>query len=142
MKEWVANDVDDLDDIAKELLELIGSSRVLYFYGDLGAGKTTFIKRILKQLGLESDASSPSYSLVNVYALKNGSEVFHIDLYRLKESEEAIDIGIENYLYPDFLTLIEWPQIIEEFTPETAYTIQIKAQLDGSRSIKLDTFYE
>ena len=142
MKKWVVSSLDELEEVARSIIESIDRGSIIYLYGDLGAGKTTLSKMIVKTLGFKGEASSPSYSLVNNYPLKDGTTVYHLDLYRLKDLQEAEDIGIDQYLYPQAYTFIEWPQIIEDITPEHTYTLQIKVDENGDRILHLDTFYE
>lgn len=112
-KQWDATDLKDLDGIAKELLEFIGDRRVLCFYGDLGAGKTTFIKAICRQLGVKDEVQSPTFSIVNEYETSEREPVYHFDFYRLKTEEEAYDLGYEQYLYSNYFCFIEWPEKVE-----------------------------
>lgn len=141
MKKWVLSSLEDVPQVAQAILTNIDRGSILFLYGDLGAGKTTLTKAFLEVLGFEGEASSPSYSLVNNYPLKDGSTVYHLDLYRLKDLEEAEEIGIDQYLYPEVYTFIEWPQIIEDIAPEHTYTLQIKVDENGQRVVYLDTFY-
>ncbi len=113
-KEWDATELKDLDGIAKELLEFIGDHRVLCFYGDLGAGKTTFIKAICRQLGVADEVQSPTFSIVNEYKASGGEPVYHFDFYRLKTEEEAYDLGYEQYLFSNYFCFIEWPEKVED----------------------------
>jgi tRNA threonylcarbamoyladenosine biosynthesis protein TsaE len=112
-KQWDATELKDLDGIAKELLEFIGDHRVLCFYGDLGAGKTTFIKAICRQLGVADEVQSPTFSIVNEYKASGGEPLYHFDFYRLKTEEEAYDLGYEQYLYSNYFCFIEWPEKVE-----------------------------
>ena len=113
-KEWDATELKDLDGIAKDLLEFIGDHRVLCFYGDLGAGKTTFIKAICRQLGVADEVQSPTFSIVNEYKASGGEPVYHFDFYRLKTEEEAYDLGYEQYLFSNYFCFIEWPEKVED----------------------------
>jgi len=110
--------------------------RLVLFIGDLGAGKTTSIKHILKQLNCEDSGSSPSYSLINEY--KAGDEkIYHIDLYRLEDTQEAFNLGIEDYLYSGHYCFVEWPQIIFEYLEEPYHIFKIEIQEDNSRLVTL-----
>ncbi|MDO7171395.1 tRNA (adenosine(37)-N6)-threonylcarbamoyltransferase complex ATPase subunit type 1 TsaE [Mariniflexile sp. AS56] len=100
----------DVDAVVKELLKHLKSKTIL-FYGDMGVGKTTFIKGLVKELGSTDEVSSPTFSIVNEYELKN-DKIFHFDLYRIKSLEEAYNFGIEDYLDSDHWVLIEWPEHI------------------------------
>ncbi|MFN0188378.1 MAG: tRNA (adenosine(37)-N6)-threonylcarbamoyltransferase complex ATPase subunit type 1 TsaE [Bacteroidia bacterium] len=113
-KEWDATELKDLDSIAKELLEFIGDHRVLCFYGELGAGKTTFIKAICRQLGVNDAVQSPTFSIVNEYKASGGEPIYHFDFYRLKTEEEAYDLGYEQYLFSNYFCFIEWPEKVED----------------------------
>jgi tRNA threonylcarbamoyladenosine biosynthesis protein TsaE len=112
-KKWLAADLKDLDAIAKELLEFVGDHRVLCFYGDLGAGKTTFIQSLCRQLGVQDTVQSPTFSIVNEYETSGGEPVYHFDFYRLKSEEEAFDLGYEHYLYSNYFCFIEWPEKVK-----------------------------
>lgn len=116
---------DQLPEVARKLIELIGDSKVFLFYGDMGAGKTTFIKSICAALGVEDTVSSPTFSIVNEYQSASGS-VYHFDFYRLKNEQEAFDMGYEEYLYSGHYCLIEWPERIPNLLPEDARKIDIK----------------
>ncbi len=113
-KHWDATDLKDLDGIAKELLEFIGDHRVLCFYGDLGAGKTTFIKSLCRQLGVADAVQSPTFFFVNEYETSSGEPIYHFDFYRLKTEEEAYDLGYEQYLFSGYFCFIEWPEKVKD----------------------------
>jgi tRNA threonylcarbamoyladenosine biosynthesis protein TsaE len=121
---------EDLPGIAKKLLEMAGESRVFFFYGEVGAGKTTLIQELCRQLGVAQQVQSPTFALVNVYErMETGEEVNHLDLYRLKSAQEALDIDIEGYLYSGDFCFVEWPELIENWAPED--TIRIKLSIAG-----------
>ena len=138
MKKIEVAHIDDLQQAAKDLLEIAGGEKVFVFYGEMGAGKTTFIQHICKELKSEDAVSSPTYALVNEYTLPSGDSLFHLDLYRLKNLEEAYDIGIEEYLYGGDYCLIEWPQIIEPLLEE-CLKVNIDLQADKSRLITIQS---
>ena len=136
MKQIEVAHTDDLPKAASDLLAFAEEEKVFVFYGEMGAGKTTFIQQICRQLQATSEASSPTYALVNEYSLPDGSLVFHLDLYRLNDLNEAYDIGIEDYLYSGHYCLIEWPQLIEPLL-ETYIKININLESNQSRSINM-----
>ena len=136
-KEWDATELNDLDAIAKELLEFIGDHRVLCFYGDLGAGKTTFIKAICRQLGVTDEVQSPTFSIVNEYETKDGEPIYHFDFYRLKTEEEAYDLGYEQYLYSNYFCFIEWPEKVEDLLNLKKVDLYINFT-DSKRQIKCE----
>lgn len=127
--------LEDLEDISNKIIEN-SKSKILCFYGDMGVGKTTLIKEIVKQLGSKDRVSSPTFALVNEYDA-NGAVVYHFDFYRIEHSDEAYQIGLENYLYSGAWCLIEWPDKIAELLPENVTIIDIKEQLSGKRTLVL-----
>jgi tRNA threonylcarbamoyladenosine biosynthesis protein TsaE len=127
MKKYNLRSLADLDATAKEFLIDFSSSRIFAFHGELGAGKTTFIKALCAELGVKDAMSSPSFSLVNEYHDANGNPIYHFDLYRLKSPEEAFDIGMEEYLYSGNYCFVEWPERAEELLPEETVHVTIKS---------------
>ena len=109
---------EQLSEVASQLLAHFGESKIFTFTGNLGAGKTTFITALCHQLGSKDDISSPTFSIVNEYHGDKG-KIYHFDLYRLKNIEEAIDIGFEEYIYSNNYCFIEWPEKVTEILPNT-----------------------
>jgi tRNA threonylcarbamoyladenosine biosynthesis protein TsaE len=126
--------LEDLPEIASQLV-LSASSKTILFYGEMGVGKTTLIKEVAKHLGVDDMISSPTYAIVNEYELEN-DKLFHFDCYRLESEEEALDIGIEDYLFSEHWNLIEWPEKIENLLPEKKTTIELWQNNNGSRTLK------
>jgi len=123
--------VDELPNVARSILKFAEDKKVFALYGDMGAGKTTLIKEICKQLGSADSFSSPSYSIVNEYLMnedesKIRDKIYHIDLYRLKKIEEAIEVGIEDYLTGESYCFIEWPELVERLLPDDIVKIEMK----------------
>ena len=116
---------NELEKAAKTLLEFAGSTRIIAFYGAMGAGKTTFIKIICKMLGVQNGMSSPTFSIVNEYHSDKSGKVYHFDFYRLKAESEALDIGIEEYFYSGSYCMIEWPEKILNLLPEPRIKVEI-----------------
>lgn len=108
--------VDGLKDAAKQLIAFGGIEKIFLFYGDMGAGKTTFIKSLCEYLGTQEIITSPTFSIVNEYEGK-GTRIFHFDFYRLKNQNEALDLGYEEYFYSGNYCFIEWPEKIADFLP-------------------------
>lgn len=129
--------IDDLDAVAKSLLAKV-TSKTLLFYGDMGMGKTTLIKAIAKCLGSEQSGHSPTFSIVNDYELNNDL-IYHLDLYRIKDEEEAFDFGIEEYLFSGHWIFVEWPEKLGKLTPQFYNRIHIEINPNGSRTLKLTT---
>ncbi len=125
----------EIDKIAGRLLEEAGPKKKWAFQGDMGAGKTTLIKSICQQLGVEEEEiSSPTFSLVNEYEGKEGP-IRHIDLYRLEQFEEALDIGLEEVLEDLNYAFIEWPELIESLLPADTFRLKIEALDESNRKI-------
>ncbi|WP_163514951.1 tRNA (adenosine(37)-N6)-threonylcarbamoyltransferase complex ATPase subunit type 1 TsaE [Gelidibacter japonicus] len=129
--------IEDIESVASAILKQV-TSKTLLFYGDMGVGKTTLIKALSKQLGSTSNVSSPTFSIVNEYEIEDGL-IYHFDLYRIKDEEEALNFGIEDYLFNDQWIFIEWPDKLVSFLPEKFNKIEIKLNLDGSRILKLSS---
>lgn len=119
---------------AREFLREIGDRTLVAFYAPMGAGKTTFTTAVCKVLGVQEDAvSSPTFAIVNEYRTADGSPLFHFDFYRIERLEEALDIGLYDYLDSGFLCLMEWPENIEDLLPEETLKVTIRVNPDGSR---------
>ena len=125
----------DLPEIAKKVLTEVPNKNLL-FYGDMGVGKTTLIKEIAKQLGVKGIINSPTFALVNEYEIKD-DKVYHFDFYRIKNEEEAMDIGVEDYFFSSHWNLIEWPQKISNILPTNSTKIQITKNQNGSRTLNI-----
>ena len=127
-------DLEHIRKAARTFIENIGDHTVFAFYGKMGAGKTTFIKAICEELGVEDVITSPTFAIVNEYTAQEGP-IYHFDFYRIKKLEEVYDMGFEDYFYSGSLCLIEWPELIEEVLPEDAVKVSITEKEDGSRAI-------
>lgn len=133
-------DIEHIGEAAHEFIQHIGDHRVFAFYGEMGAGKTTFIKAICEELGVEDVITSPTFAIVNEYSLASHdspltSMIYHFDFYRIKKLEEVYDMGFEDYFYSGALCFIEWPELIEEVLPEDAVKVNITVNPDGSRTV-------
>jgi len=128
--------LNDIEHIAKTVLDL-AKTKTLLFYGEMGVGKTTLIKTIVKTLGSEDIVNSPTFSIVNEYNSNQGS-IYHFDMYRIEEEEEALNFGIEEYLYSDKWILMEWPEKILNLLPENVTIITITADDDAFRTLKIE----
>ena len=126
---------DSIKEAAQQFIREMGDSRVFALYGKMGAGKTTFIKAICEELGVEDVITSPTFAIVNEYEAPD-TTIYHFDFYRIKKLEEVYDMGYEDYFYGGGLCFIEWPELIEELLPEDALRITITEQTDGSRVVE------
>lgn len=134
-RSWKVERVEDLEIVAQELLAFAKEQRVFCFHGDLGAGKTTFIKAICKQLGVKDDVTSPTFSIVNEYLSDKEEPVYHFDFYRLKKEEEAFDLGYEQYFFSSYYCFVEWPEKIERLLNFPKATIFMTVETSSSRLI-------
>ncbi|NLP58120.1 tRNA (adenosine(37)-N6)-threonylcarbamoyltransferase complex ATPase subunit type 1 TsaE [Lutibacter sp. B1] len=128
--------LQELPEIAKEVVKN-SKHKVLLFYGEMGVGKTTLIKEILKELDVIDNVSSPTFSLVNEYHTNNDEKIYHFDFYRIDDEEEALDMGIEEYFYSNNWCLIEWPNKVENLVPLNSVTITITSNKNQLRTIEL-----
>jgi len=132
----IANYIEpELQEIARKLISNFGKSPIWCFYAEMGAGKTTLIKKVCEELGVLDAMSSPTFSIVNEYESFKKGTVYHFDFYRLETLEEALNIGVEEYLDSGSLCLIEWPELIEPLLPDDYLEINIKLVDDNARSL-------
>ena len=124
-----------IDEAAKEFVALMGASKVFAFYGEMGAGKTTFIKAICRELKVNDNVSSPTFALVYEYFSEKRGSIYHFDLYRIKNLIELYDLGYEDYFYSGNLCFIEWPEMAGALLPELARKVELKVNSDGSRTV-------
>jgi len=129
------NGLAGLPDVATKLLTFAGEEKIFLFDGEMGAGKTTFIKTFCKVLGVNDSVSSPTYSIVNEYVGKKNA-VYHFDFYRIKNIQEAYDLGYEEYFYGGGICLIEWPEKVEELLPDHYIKVEISILSENSRAFK------
>ena len=143
-------DIEHIREAAREFIEHIGDRRVFAFYGKMGAGKTTFVKAVCEELGVDDVITSPTFAIINEYTatpstaaansslftLHSSLQIYHFDFYRIKKLEEVYDMGYEDYFYSGALCFIEWPELIEEILPDDAVRVSITEQADGSRLVQ------
>ena len=129
--------LEELPQIAKELLSVIGNHKIITFYGEMGAGKTTLIKQLCKTLKVTDTIQSPTFSIVNEYLTEDNQQIYHFDFYRIKEEEEALDFGVEEYFYSGNYCFIEWPEKIPNLIPEKAVKVSITLTEDNKRLITI-----
>ena len=138
VKTFFLNSLDQYQDAVKYIIGLLEDYTIFLLEGNLGVGKTTFVQQICKKLGTKDIITSPTFSLINPY-ITDAGQVFHMDMYRLEQMEEAIDFGIEEYLWDDHICFIEWPKLIEPILPESFVKIKIELQEDQKRKISIET---
>ena len=136
MNKKITFTLDKIDLAAQQFLKETANASLVAFYAPMGAGKTTFITAVCKALGVEEDAiSSPTFAIVNEYRMRSGEPLFHFDFYRIEHLEEALDIGLYDYLDSGALCLMEWPENIEGLLPEETLKVQIRVNPDQSRTL-------
>ena len=121
---------------ARLLLDHFPEERVFAFYGAMGAGKTTLIKAVCRELGSKDNITSPTFALINEYSTEDRAVIYHFDFYRIKKLEEAYDLGYEDYIYSGNYCFIEWPEMIESLLPEGIVEVRIKETEKGARLIE------
>lgn len=129
--------LENIADAARKFLDEVGEKRVFAFHGEMGAGKTTFIKALCSELGVTEVVASPTFAIVNEYMAQNGSPVYHFDLYRVKTVDEACDFGCEDYFYSGCYCFIEWPELVEPLLPDDAVDVFLSVDEDGNRTIEI-----
>ena len=134
-----ADHLKELPEIARKLVEQFAEERVFAFYGKMGAGKTTFIKAICEEMGVQETVNSPTFSIVNEYEAKNGEIIYHFDCYRINKIQEALDLGAEEYLYSGNYCFIEWPENIDAILPDNVVSVGIEEVEDGLRMVTIET---
>ena len=133
--------LDNIRQAANEFIRLMDDRTVFAFYGKMGAGKTTFIKAVCEELGVEDVINSPTFAIINEYrSAKTGELIYHFDFYRINKISEAQDISVEDYFDSGALCFIEWPEKIEQLLPDDTIHVTIAEKEDGSREInRMDT---
>lgn len=139
MKTIQLNSIENIDQAAHDFIAQMGDETVYAFYGEMGAGKTTFINALCKALGVEDDTTnSPSFSIINEYRSDTSAElIYHFDLYRLESLEEAFDIGVEDYFDSGALCFLEWPERIDDILPGDTVKVNITVNDDDTRTITI-----
>lgn len=135
--EIIIKDLADIDRAAEEFLSKIGNHKLIALHGAMGAGKTTFTSAVCRCLGVDEDAvSSPTFAIVNEYLTRSGESMYHFDFYRIERPEEALDIGLYDYLDSGRLCLMEWAENIEPLLPDETLVVHIDVLPDGSRLLR------
>ena len=140
MHEILIPDIEALPQAAREFMALMGDETVYAFTGEMGAGKTTFINALCHELGVDEDPTgSPTFAIINEYRSDTTAElIYHFDLYRIENLEQAFDIGVEDYLDSGALCLIEWPDRIDDILPDDTVRVNIEVLPDGGRRLTVD----
>ena len=135
MKDNISYEIDEINSAAKEILSLYNSSKIYVFIGEMGSGKTTLIKSLVKELGYKGIVNSPTFSIINEYS--NGNKIFHFDFYRVEDKNELLDLGIEEYINGDHWCFIEWPDLIIDLLPEGFIKLNLETISENERKITI-----
>ncbi len=135
MKTYISKSINDLPEIAKDILQNFKNEKIFAFFGKMGSGKTTLIKEICKIKGVKDNVTSPTFALINEYITKSNEKIYHFDFYRIETPEEVFDFGYEDYFFSGKLCLIEWPELIEKLLPENYIKIEIEEKENNFRYI-------
>jgi tRNA threonylcarbamoyladenosine biosynthesis protein TsaE len=130
-------DLASIQPAAQWLIDQAGNEKIWVFQGQMGAGKTTLIKALSNEFGVEDEVSSPTFGIVNEYSSQSGQKIYHFDFYRLDDPEEALDIGIEEYFYSGSYCWIEWAEKVAQFIPDDFLLIKIEILSENSRSVTI-----
>lgn len=130
------NDISEIRLAARRFLSEMGNSKVFAFYGTMGAGKTTFIKALCEEMGVQEIVTSPTFAIINEYHTQQGEVVYHFDFYRIYKLEEVFDFGYEDYFYSGKVCFIEWPELVETLLPSDAVRISIAETEKGRRILR------
>lgn len=130
--------IEELPQAAAGIVPLLEGRGVVALYGGMGAGKTTFVSALMKELGSKDEVTSPTFALINEYVTNGGRHIYHFDFYRINDKSEAFDMGYEEYFYSGDLCLVEWPEKIEELLPDDTLRIHIEVLPDESRLISTE----
>ncbi len=130
--------LNNINTAARQFLAAVGNSKVFAFNGQMGAGKTTFIHAVCETLGVEEAIGSPTFSIINHYRAANGETIYHIDLYRVKDEEEAIQAGVEDCLYSGNFCFVEWPGKASSIFPEETIQVNITAVENETRKLTIN----
>ena len=136
--EILIQDIDAIAEAAKKFVAAMGDRKVFAFYGKMGAGKTTFIKAVCEELGVEDVINSPTFAIVNEYVDGEGEPIYHFDFYRIKKEQEVLDIGYEDYMFSGNVCFMEWPELIENLLPDDAVKVTIEEEEKGKRVVRFN----
>ncbi|NQU82038.1 MAG: tRNA (adenosine(37)-N6)-threonylcarbamoyltransferase complex ATPase subunit type 1 TsaE [Bacteroidetes bacterium] len=138
MPRIIIESIKNIDFAAAELLKEFEGQRVFAFFGEMGAGKTTFIQALCRELDVIEVVNSPTFTIVNEYHTENGSSIYHFDFFRIKKIEEVFDFGYEDYFYSGNYCFIEWPELITDILPDNAVLVKITIDQGGTRILEIE----
>lgn len=133
----IIKDLSSIKETAREFIAQMGDNKLFFFYGEMGAGKTTFIRAICEELGVTESVNSPTFAIVNEYTDRKGEPIYHFDFYRIEKEEEAYDFGYEDYFFSGNICFVEWPEKIANLIPSESVLVYIKEEENGERTVSL-----
>ena len=136
--EFHISSTEQINQVAQQFIAAMGGHKLFAFYGEMGAGKTTFIKALCDELGVIDVVNSPTFAIANDYETALGDHIYHFDFYRLKTPQEALDFGVEDYFYSFHICFMEWPDQIGTLLPTESVRVAITVNADGSRTVAAD----
>ena len=137
MCEIIVNDISELRSAAKKFLEYAGDTKIFAFYGEMGVGKTTFLKELCREMEVEDEITSPTFAIVNEYYSKKYRQIFHFDFYRINSLREVYDLGFEEYLESGAYIFMEWSEKIDDILPDGIAKVTITQDANQVRTIEL-----
>ena len=138
--QFISNSPDETQAFAADMAKRLKAGDVLCLYGDLGAGKTAFVQGLAKGLGIDEPITSPTFTIVNEY--EGRLPLYHFDVYRIADSDEMYEVGFDEYVYGEGVSVIEWPQLIADILPDKRYDIEIKKDLEKGENYREITVRE
>jgi tRNA threonylcarbamoyladenosine biosynthesis protein TsaE len=138
MTEIVFAKLTDIEAAAKQFIVQTAGKKHFAFYGEMGAGKTTFIKTLCKLLQVCDVVTSPTFSIINEYHTQSDEKIFHFDFYRIKDIEEVFNLGYEDYFYSEHYCFVEWPELVEDLLPEHMIKVHLSVTNDETRTMRID----
>ena len=136
--EFHISSTEQINQVAQQFIAAMGGHKLFAFYGEMGVGKTTFIKALCDELGVIDVVNSPTFAIANDYETALGDHIYHFDFYRLKTPQEALDFGVEDYFYSGHICFMEWPEQIGTLLPTESVRVAITVNADGSRTVAAD----
>ncbi len=137
MQQITVSNLDGIAAAAKQFVALMGTNKVFALFGPMGVGKTTFVRAVCQELGVQDTVTSPTFAIVNEYRTATARSVYHFDFYRIRKVEEVYDMGYEDYFYSGSVCFLEWPELVEELLPEDVERVNLTEAEDGDRTISL-----
>lgn len=134
---WTIRSLENIREVAQQFLQYTEGKNLFALYGNMGVGKTTFVKAVAECAGVTDDVSSPTFAIINEYGTQSGEVIYHFDFYRVNSISEALDFGYEEYFFSGNKCFIEWPEKIEGLLPEETVNCYFTELADGSRELEV-----